>query len=98
MQYFNLADDPLEINNLADAHQHKPQISAWVAEIDARFDREALTERVLESQRRRRFLKKVMRDQGISWDYQPIENSSELYIRNTKPIYELEKNSRFPKV
>lgn len=98
LQYFNLADDPLEINNLAESAEHHAQVSNWAAEIEARFDRQALTERVLESQRRRKFLKHVMRDQGVAWDYQPLEKSEQLYIRNSKPIYELEKKSRFPQV
>ena len=96
IQYFNLADDPLEVNNLSGAQEHQQQVTAWVTEIEQRFDRQAITERVLESQRRRKFLKIVMRDQGVNWDYHPIEKSDELYIRNTKPIYELEKKSRFP--
>jgi len=53
---------------------------------------------VLESQRRRRFLKNIMRDQSISWDYQNVENGGDTYIRNTMPIYQLEKKSRFPQV
>ena len=96
IQYFNLADDPLEVNNLSGAQEHQQQVTAWVTEIEQRFDRQAITERVLESQQRRKFLKIVMRDQGVNWDYHPIEMSDELYIRNTKPIFELEKKSRFP--
>ena len=62
------------------------------------FPHEALIKRVLESQRRRRFLKNIMRDQSISWDYQQVENGGDAYIRNTMPIYQLEKKSRFPQV
>ncbi len=98
LQYFNVNEDPMEVNNLAESAEHSDQVSAWIDEINARFDRKALTTRVLESQRRRKFLKNVMRDQGVAWDYQPIEKPEELYIRNTKPIYELEKNARFPKI
>ena len=68
-----------------------------IANVRKNYDREALTERVLESQRRRKFLKNVMSDQLLSWDYQPKENAAETYIRNTMPIYELEKRARFPK-
>jgi len=98
LQYFNVIEDPQEVNNLAESPEHHSQIKQWVAEINARFDQKALKEKVLESQRRRKFLKKVMRDQGVVWDYQPLEKSDEIYIRNTQPIYELEKKSRFPKV
>ena len=68
-----------------------------IGEIENRYDHEALIKRVLESQGRRRFLK-ILRDQSISWDYQHDENGGEAYIRNTMPIYQLEKKSRFPQV
>jgi len=77
---------------LAESIEYQQQISTWVDKIKSRYDRKALSERVLESQRRRKFLKNVMRDQGVMWDYQAIEQSEELYIRNAQPIYELEKN------
>ena len=67
-----------------------------IGEIENRYYHQALIKRVLESQRRRRFLKNIMRDQSISWDYQHVENSGDAYIRNTMPIYQLEKKSRFP--
>ena len=37
-----------------------------------------------------------MREQGLSWDYQPIQDATRAYVRNTMPIYELEKRGRFP--
>jgi len=77
---------------LAESIEYQQQISTWVDKIKSRYDRKALSERVLESQRRRKFLKNVMRDQGVMWDYQAIEQSEELYIRNAQPIYELEKS------
>ena len=97
-QYFDLTDDPLEIDNLATKPETKPAIDLLLQEIREKYDREALTEVVLESQRRRKFLKTVMRDQGVVWDYQPVEDASQAYVRNTVPIYELEKKARFPNV
>ena len=98
LQFYDLIADPLELNNLSEHADHQTQIQQWQAEIARRFDQAALTERVLESQRRRKFLKNVMRDQGITWDYQPLEPAADLYIRNTQPIYQLEKKSRFPQL
>jgi len=98
IQFYDVENDPIEINNLADSKDHQATIKEWVAEIENRFDQEALRERVLESQRRRKFIKTIMRDQGVAWDYQPIEKSDEIYIRNTQPVYQLEKKSRFPQV
>ena len=97
-QYYDLARDPHEIDNLAGDPQHAAQIAALVAELEARHDRRAITARVLESQRRRRFLKGVMRQQGLSWDHQPHSDAANSFVRNKLPIYELEKRARFPRV
>ncbi len=98
VQYYDLSSDPLELNNLADSAAHKDEISALVAEIENGYDQPALTQRVLESQRRRNFLKKVMLKQQIAWDYQPPDKADTSWIRNTMPIYQLEKKARFPQV
>ena len=98
VQFYNLTNDPLELRNLADSDHCREELAKKIAGIRGNYDQEALTERVLESQRRRKFLKNVMSDQALSWDYQPAENAAETYIRNTMPIYQLEKRARFPKV
>jgi len=98
MKLFDLASDPLETTNLA-AHTHfSNDASALQSEIESRYDIAALTERVLESQRRRAFLKTVMREQGVAWDHHPASTAEKSYVRNSMPIYELEKRARFPSV
>ncbi|TNE40449.1 MAG: choline-sulfatase [Alphaproteobacteria bacterium] len=98
VQYFNLSEDENEINDLSENPAHSGEVGKLLTEIDGKYDVAALTEAVLESQRRRKFLKNVMREQGIVWDYSPDENAARTYVRNTMPIYELEKMSRFPQV
>jgi len=98
IQYFDVAADPHERNNLATDAGHLGNVAALVRELDSSYDRDALTERVLESQRRRAFLKGVMREQGVAWDYQPVDNAESSYVRNTMPIYQLEKRARYPQV
>ena len=95
-QYYDLTIDPLETNNLALYADFQAEVTDLIGEIENRYDHEALIKRVLESQRRRRFLKNIMRDQSISWDYQHVENGDDAYIRNTMPNYQMEKKSRFP--
>ena len=97
-QSCDLANDPNEVNNLASDAKHADDVSKLLSEIDESYDAAALKGTVLESQRRRKFLKSVMRDQGVGWDYQPVEDAKNAYIRNTMPIYQLEKRSRFPQV
>ena len=96
--YFDLSSDPLELNNLAQHDNHKSEVAKLVKEIENSYDQAALTERVLESQHRRNFLKSVMLKQQIAWDYQPPERAESSWIRNTMPIYQLEKKARFPQV
>lgn len=97
-QYYNLETDPEERLNLAADPAFIAQTNALQAEIDAAYDLDALTERVKESQRRRQFLKGVMREQAITWDYTPARDAAHDYVRNTMPIYQLEKRGRFPQV
>ena len=96
--FYDLADDPKETNNRAGSPEIEPEVSALLREIEERYDRAALEAAVLESQHRRNFLKGVMRDQNVSWDYEPRQDAARAYVRNTMPIYELEKRARFPRV
>ena len=98
LQLFDLSNDPDEINNLAQDPAQQSAIQAIETEITQRYDIKALTERVLESQRRRALLKTVMQRQSLAWDHEPRGRASESYIRNSLPIYELEKRGRFPSV
>ena len=98
LQLFDLSNDPDEINNLAQDPAQQSAIQVIETEITQRYDIKALTERVLESQRRRALLKTVMQRQSLAWDHEPRERAGESYIRNSLPIYELEKRGRFPSV
>lgn len=95
-QLYNVVVDPHELENLANNPAQAAMLRTWREELAARHDIESLTQRVIESQDRRRFLKGVMREQGVSWDYEPRQNVQSSYVRNTMPIYELERRARFP--
>lgn len=98
VQMYNLAEDPLEVVNVADHPRWQSLRIELVKWLRNRYDSDTLKTRVLESQRRRNFLKKVMRAKGISWDYEPKTDWSRSYVRNNMPIYQLEKRARFPKL
>ncbi|HXV26119.1 MAG TPA: choline-sulfatase [Alphaproteobacteria bacterium] len=95
---YDLADDPHEVRNRAADPGGAAEVESLVQELRQRHDCAALKAAVLESQRRRKLLKRVMRDQGLSWDYRPEQDAAHAYVRNTLPIYELEKRARFPSV
>ena len=98
LQLFDVIQDPDETKNLASSPSYATTAQSMIDEIKSRYDTAALTERVLESQRRRALLKTVMLKQSLAWDYEPASHATSSYIRNNMPVYELEKRARFPSV
>jgi len=98
LKLFDLKNDPLEKDNLALQDAFSEQAAVLRSEILNQYDIDGLTDKVLESQRRRAFLKNVMRQQGVAWDHDPVSQAKNSYVRNSMPIYELEKRARFPSV
>ena len=97
-QLYDLAEDPQERANLAADERRRDALALFRDEAERRWDVAALKEAVLESQRRRRFVAPVLRDQASSWDYQPPASAGASYIRNDMPIGEIERRARFPAV
>ncbi len=95
---FDLSTDPLEKNNIAAHAAHAERVKEFRAEISKRWDLGNITRTVIESQRRRRYLNRIIRQQNIVWDYQPMFDAKNQYIRNTLPIFQLEQRSRFPAI
>ncbi|AOW12845.1 choline-sulfatase [Hydrogenophaga crassostreae] len=96
---FNVAQDPDELKNLADAPEHAERRNAFLTEVRQRWDLPAIHAQVLASQRRRRLIAEAMtRGRLTSWDHQPMVDASQQYMRNHINLDDLERRARFPVV
>jgi choline-sulfatase len=96
-QLYDLDADPEERRNLAAEPSHGVIVAEFRARVAELWDLAHLHQQVLASQRRRRLVGRAL-DQGHrrSWDFQPWRDASELYIRNTTKLDDLEAAARFP--
>ncbi len=95
---FDVAADPDEQRNLAADPAHAASLAAFRAEVNQRWNIEALHNQVLESQRRRLFVVNALRPgRQTAWDWLPPRDASQMYVRNSMPLEELEAMARFPK-
>ena len=100
---FNLRSDPLELTNLAlEAHcvgDIPAVLAAFKAESVAKWDFPSITKDVLASQRQRRFVWGALKTgKFTSWDFNPIDDGREKYIRSHLPLDDLELKARYPAV
>jgi choline-sulfatase len=97
-QLFNLAQDPHELKNLAGDPAHVAKVSELRAAADARWDLARFDAEVRESQAQRRVVYEALRKGAYHpWDYQPLQNASERYMRNHMNLDTLEGSKRFPR-
>jgi choline-sulfatase len=68
------------------------------AKSEARWDLERFDAEVRQSQARRLVVYEALRQGGYyPWDYQPLQQASERYMRNHMDLNVLEENQRFPR-
>jgi choline-sulfatase len=96
-QLYDLEADPDERVNLAAQPAHAERIRALREETARRWDLEALTRQVIDSQHRRHVVYEALRQGHCTpWDHQPLRVASRLYVRNDRDLEDLEREARFP--
>ncbi len=97
-QLFNLDDDPHELTNLAADPAHADTAAEFAAEVARRWDMARFDSEVRESQARRWVVYEALRNGAYyPWDFQPLQQASERYMRNHLDLNVLEENQRFPR-
>jgi choline-sulfatase len=97
-QLFNLAGDPRELTNLAGDEAHAATLSKFRAMADARWDLARFDAQVRESQAQRWVVYEALRKGTYHpWDYQPLQDASERFMRNHMNLDTLESSKRFPR-
>ncbi|MBT8409850.1 MAG: choline-sulfatase [Alphaproteobacteria bacterium] len=97
-QLFDMDADPAERRNLAGDPVHDGTLTALRCKSEARWDLAAYDAEVRESQARRWVVYQALRSGDYyPWDYQPLRDASERYMRNHMDLNTLEETKRFPR-
>ncbi|AQH01803.1 choline-sulfatase [Burkholderia sp. KK1] len=98
-QLYDVEADPFERENLAGDERHAARVAEFRAEVEQRWNLDALHRDVLTSQQRRHFhFAATTRGTIQSWDWQPHVDASQRYMRNHIDLDDLEAMARFPAV
>ena len=95
---FNLDEDPHELNDRASDPSAAEAHARLSDAIDARWNLSLFDAQVRESQARRLVVYDALRKGGyFPWDFQPLKQASERYMRNHMDLNVLEESQRFPR-
>jgi choline-sulfatase len=95
---FDLDADPHELDNLAGDPAHAETLSHFIGIADALWDLRAFDATIRQSQARRHLVYEALRDGAyFPWDFQPLQQASERYMRNHMDLNTLEESKRFPR-
>lgn len=97
-QLFDLDNDAHEMTNLAGDPAFAADLSRLMAIVDHHWDLERFDAEVRSSQARRALVYGALRNgHYYPWDFQPLQQASERYMRNHMDLNVLEADARFPK-
>lgn len=95
---FDLASDPQELTNVIADDAHAAAASAFAKDVDHHWDLAQFDAQVRESQARRWVVYDALRNGSYyPWDFQPLRDASERYMRNHMDLNTLEESQRFPR-
>ncbi len=96
-QLYDLHTDPMERNNLAESAEYAELAKAFAENVKARWDSEKIRDDVLATQKQRRAVHAAM-EAGLmtSWDYQPVRDASQEFVRNHMDWTVTAEKTRFP--
>lgn len=98
-QLYDLANDPLEKQNLARDPAYAERAAMFAAEVAERWDSKKLRANVIATQRSRRRLHAAMEaGAGEPWDYNPPRDATREYVRNHMDWTVAAARYRFPPV
>ncbi|KAK4181301.1 alkaline-phosphatase-like protein [Triangularia setosa] len=104
-QLYDLQADPLELRDLVKegavrtGGEIKEVFEGFEREARKKWDFEGITKEVLHSQRKRRLVWGALtKGRFESWDYDPVDDGREKYIRSHIPLDHLERRARYPAV
>lgn len=106
-QLYNLSTDPKELINLALLPSKHPlstslvrqTLESFQKEAREKWDMDSITRDVLTSQRSRRLVWSALKvGKFTSWDFNPVDDGREKYIRSHMHLDDLELRARFPPV
>ena len=97
-QLFDLSRDPHEQNNLASDDAHAKLVQDFSARAASHWDVDAVREKVIADQRRRRAVHGALRiGRYHGWDFNPAPDPAEQYTRSHHDLTDFDIASRYPK-
>ena len=89
VQLFDLDNDPHELSNLAIGETAHPEIDSLRELCENQWNIPALTEQITSSQRRRLFLREVLKSgTPVNWDYVPSDQAEAHCLRDNQTYNE----------
>ena len=96
-QLFDLDKDPHELDNLIEKTDYKSTVQSFRDTIESTWNLDRFDRDVRESQAKRKVVYEALRKGGYyPWDFQPLKQASERYMRNHMDLNILESSQRYP--